>query len=155
MKLGFLAGLVLIAATPVTTSWLVGDLTDEESLRLAAEGVPLDYGIDPITFGPTGDRIIGVVACAAAVIAWGILVQSTVTSRLHRGWWLVLVPLVAAGIITGFAWRVWTAGGIGANIGAGLVIIVGGPLVLGLLIAAAVPAVMLLRDGRDPARTGR
>ncbi|MEU5791449.1 hypothetical protein ABZ754_27460 [Micromonospora purpureochromogenes] len=39
-----------------------------------------------------------------------------------------------------FAWRVLTAGGIGANIGAGLTIMFGGPILAVLLIAAAVAA---------------
>lgn len=49
-------------------------------------------------------------------------------------WWSVLVPLMAAGFITGAGWRVMTAGVIGANIGAGLVVLFGSPLVAALLV---------------------
>lgn len=128
----------------------MGDLTDETSRRLAAEGVQLDYGIEPVSFGPAGDRIVGVLAFVAVVAAFGLFLWATVTSRLYPGWWLVLLPLVLAGVIIGYAWRVLTAGGIGANIGAGIVITFGGPFVIGLLIAPAVPAVMMWREGRRP-----
>ncbi|PRX16521.1 hypothetical protein CLV67_119102 [Actinoplanes italicus] len=153
MRLPLPAGVVLVLATPVAISWLVGDLTDPTSLALAAEGVDLDYGIEPITFGPTGDRIVGITACVAVLFSLGLLVQQTVTSRFRGGWWAVLLPLVAVGVILGYGWRVFTAGGIGANIGAGLVLLLGGPLALGLLLAAIVPAMILLRERPTKATT--
>ena len=55
--------------------------------------------------------------------------------------------LLAAGFIAGASWRVMTAGVIGANIGAGLVIMLGGPLVLGLVIWALAFSVHLARAG--------
>jgi hypothetical protein len=148
MRLSLPAGIVLILAMPVATAWLVGDLTDAEALALAAEGVPLDYGIEPISFGPGADRSIGIMACVAVMAAFAVLVLETLAARLRRAWWTVLLPLAAAGVVVGFGWRVWTAGGIGANIGAGLVLLLGGPLLLGLVIAALVPAVLLIRAHR-------
>jgi hypothetical protein len=146
MRLTLPAGVTLVLATPVAVSWMVGDLTDDVSLELAAQGVALDYGIDPITFGSTGDRIVGIAACVAVLASVALLAQQTIAGRMRGGWWAVLAPLVAVGILVGFAWRVWTAGGIGANIGAGLVVLFGGPLALGLLLAALVSAVILLRS---------
>ncbi|NHO83155.1 hypothetical protein [Micromonospora sp. CMU55-4] len=55
----------------------------------------------------------------------------------------MLLPLGGAGVVVGFAWRVLTAGGFGANIGAGLTIIFGGPLLAVPLTAAAVAALQL------------
>lgn len=133
-----LASLVLVLATPVAVWWLVGDLTDGRARRLAAEGVALDYAVRPVSLGPAGDRIVGVLACVAAVLALGVLVRATAVRRLDAGWWTVLAPLVAAGALVGFAGRVVTAGGVGANIGAGLMVLAGGPALVVLLVVAAV-----------------
>ncbi|TYB35484.1 hypothetical protein FXF50_23955 [Micromonospora sp. AP08] len=137
------AALVLILATPVASWGLIGDLTNEEARQLAAEGVELDYAIRPVSLGPVGDRIVGVLACIGVIGALALLVRDTYTCRLDSRWWRVLLPLVGAGVVVGFTWRVLTAGGIGANIGAGLIIIFGGPLLAVLLIAAAVAALHL------------
>jgi hypothetical protein len=48
--------------------------------------------------------------------------------------------LLVAGMIMAYGYRVMTAGVIGANIGAGIIIMFGTPLVLGLLVSAAVLA---------------
>jgi len=51
---------------------------------------------------------------------------------------------MAAGFITGAGWRVMTAGVIGANIGAGFVIMVGSPLVTALLVWAVARSIYLV-----------
>lgn len=140
-----LPSLLLVLATPVAVWWLIGDLTDSEARRLAAEGVALDYAVRPVGLGPAGDRIVGVLACVAAAIALGVLVRSTLVRGLDARWWTVLLPLVAAGALVGFAGRIVTAGGIGTNIGAGLTVLVGGPVLVVLLLVAAVGA-WRLRD---------
>ncbi|GAA4568430.1 hypothetical protein GCM10023176_22820 [Micromonospora coerulea] len=134
--------LVLILATPVASWWLVGDLSEE-----VAEGVELDYGIPPLSLDPLGDGVVGVLACIAAIRALALLVSATSSRRLDSRWWLVLLPLVGAGVLVGFAWRVLTAGVIGANIGGGLTIIFGGPL-LGVLLIAAAAAALQIRWSR-------
>jgi hypothetical protein len=53
-------------------------------------------------------------------------------------------PVVAAGFIAGAGWRVLSAGVAGANIGAGFVVLLGGPMVLVLLVWAMGFAVYLL-----------
>lgn len=151
MRLSLIAGVVFTLSVPVAIAWLVGDLTDPVSLQLAAEGVELDYGIDPVSFGPAADRIIGAGACVAVVLAFAGLLRQTLTGRLRAAWWTVLLPLAAAGVIVGYGWRVWTAGGIGANIGAGIVTFFGGPLVIGMIVAALVAAVTLIRAARQEA----
>ena len=55
----------------------------------------------------------------------------------------MLGPLVASAALIGFAWRVMTAQVIGANIGAGCVILFGGPLLLALLWWAVASAISL------------
>jgi len=62
--------------------------------------------------------------------------------------WSVLVPLMAAGFITGTGWRVMNAGVIGANIGAGLVVLCGSPLVAALLVWAVARSIYLVHRRR-------
>ncbi len=135
-----LPSLLLVLATPVAVWWLVGDLTGGEARRLAAEGVALDYAVRPVSLGTVGDRVAGVLACVAAVVALGVLVRATAVRGLDPRWWTVLTPLVAAGALVGFAGRVVTAGVIGANIGAGLLVLAGGPALVVLLLVAAIAA---------------
>lgn len=62
-----------------------------------------------------------------------------------------------AGLLVGVGWRVLTAGVIGANIGAGLVIVFGGPVVAGLLLWALGRGVWLAnhRPGHRPSGDNR
>lgn len=56
----------------------------------------------------------------------------------------MLISLLAADFIAGAGWRVMTAGVIGANIGAGMVIMIGGPVFAALLVSALAGARYLL-----------
>ncbi|MBG0562502.1 hypothetical protein [Actinoplanes aureus] len=136
-----LAAIVLLLAVPVASWWLIGDLTSESLRQLEADGVPLDYGsFGPGTLGPAADRTLGIVACVAAAGALGVLIRSAATRRLDARWWLALVPLIAVGVFAGWAWRVMTMGVIGANIGAGLLVLfvmgAAGILLVGVAVAA-------------------
>jgi hypothetical protein len=64
---------------------------------------------------------------------------------VDRRWWEVIGPLVVAGLMVGVGWRVLTAGVVGANIGAGLALMTGGPVVAALLLWALVRALLLVR----------
>lgn len=66
----------------------------------------------------------------------------------------MLIPLAVAGVIAGAGWRVLTAGVIGANIGAGLVVFLAGPLV-GVLVVWALAFAGYLLSGTGHARTPR
>jgi hypothetical protein len=57
------------------------------------------------------------VASATVVLAPG-----TVLGRLDPRWWAVLTPLAVTGVIVGWGYLVVTADVIGANLGAGLVV---------------------------------
>lgn len=57
---------------------------------------------------------------------------------------------MAAGFITGAGRRVMTAGAIGANIGAGLVVLFGSPLVAALLVWAVARSIYLVHRRRHP-----
>ncbi|MEV2241691.1 hypothetical protein [Micromonospora sp. NPDC049891] len=136
----------LLLSTPVVTGWLVGDLTGDAARRLAAEGESLDYAVEPVSLGAVGDRVLVVVASTLMVVSLVLLIRATVTRKVDPRWWFVLVPLVLAGMLTGLAWRIVTAGAIGANIGAGLVVLAGGPVLLVLLGVAAVQTARLRRE---------
>lgn len=144
-----LAGLSLVIAVPVLTWWLVGDLS---TASLAEDP---DYAVSPLPVSPTTERAVGTASLALAVGAVAVLTWAARRQALDRRWWTVLVLLVAAGGIVGLGWRVLTAGVIGANIGAGLFVLVGGPLVAALLLFALARSVFLLmRADRNRPQVG-
>lgn len=117
------------------------------------------WWLTPDGSGPGGGAALGQLAGVAAVVvlAWSVVTLAVATrrGRLDRRWWTVLALLgvVAAGC--GVFWRVATATVIGANIGAGLLIVLGGPVALVLLVAAALVARSILtRPGRDRLESG-
>ncbi|MYT17476.1 MULTISPECIES: hypothetical protein [unclassified Streptomyces] len=100
------------------------------------------------------ETTLGVVCLVLAVVSGAVLVHASRRGTLERRWWPVLLPLVAAGLITGAAGRMVTMGTqveSGANIGAPLVGLAAGAAVLGLLVAALVA---WLRSGRPSAERG-
>ncbi|HEV8528982.1 MAG TPA: hypothetical protein VGS60_15765 [Actinomycetes bacterium] len=130
------AALGLLLAAPVATWWLVGDL----STVPVSDG--RDYAFQPWPIDPAVARAAG--AGSLVVVAVAVVVLGWSTVRLDTRWCAVLVPLAAAGFIAGAGWRVMTAGVAGANIGAGFVVLLGGPLVLVLLVWALALAAYLL-----------
>lgn len=99
------------------------------------------------------DRAAGLASALLAAVALLILVWFTVRHLFDVRWWTVLGPLMAAGFITGAGWRVMTAGVIGANIGAGFVVLAGTPLIAALLVWAVARSIYLvLHRPRHPGR---
>ena len=145
--LSSLIGLVITA--PVAAWWLIGDLSSAEAI---AGGIELDYAHRAVTFGAGADQAIGVLACIVVAGTVAVLLWAAVTRRLDPGWWLMVLPLVAAGCLASYLWRVSTAGVIGANIGAGLMTFLGGPVAVALLAFAAV---MGRRQYRNDLRRSR
>jgi len=136
------AGLVL--AFPVATWWLVGDLS-----TVPASEHP-DFAFRPFDISRGTERAAGLASALLAAVMLLMLVWFTVRHLFDARWWTVLVPLMAAGFIAGAGWRVMTAGVIGANIGAGFVIMVGGPLVAALLVWAVARSSYLVHRLRHP-----
>jgi hypothetical protein len=96
---------------------------------------------------------------ATPIAVWWMVGDRTTTSALlgatWRGrfpatWWGVLVPLLVAGAFCGAGWRVITAGVVGANIGGGLLLVSGVPIVVTLIGVAVVVAWSLRRQRRHP-----
>ena len=122
------AGLVL--AVPEVTWWLVGPL-DTAPARSG-----LDYAFRPWPISPAEARAAGLAASVVAVVSLTALGRETIRRRMEARWWWVLVPLLAAGFLAGAGWRVMTAGVLGSNIGAGFVVMIGGPLIAILVMWA-------------------
>ena len=134
-----MAGVVLVTAMPVATWWLVGDLSTE---------LPdPDYLIRPLDIGDTAEHVIGVGAVVLMAASGLALVVAGLRGRVDRRWWLVLGEMSVAGALIGAGSRVLTAGVIGANIGAGLVLGVGVPIVV-FLVGSAVVDWLSLRARR-------
>ena len=119
------------AAVPVA-AWLVGDLSYQGPVdpRLPY----LDYLYRPLPVSAAAHAVAGTIGLL-------VLLPAAVIAASRPGLRLTLGCLIGAGALTGLLYRIVTAGVIGANIGAGLSLIIGGPLLLALLVAGVVLAV--------------
>lgn len=145
------AATVLVAAVPVAAWGLLGQ---QNSGELPAS--QLDYAFQPFGIPDGLDTVLGAIALVLAGVGATLLVRASRSGGMDKRWWGVLAPLVMAGVLVGVGWRVLTAGVIGANIGAGLVIFFGGPVVAGLLLWALGRGVWLAnhRPGGDSSPGG-
>ena len=136
------AGLVL--TFPVATWWLVGDQS-----TVSASAHP-DFAFRPFDVSRGVEHAAGRASVLLAAAMLLLLVWFTVRHLFDARWWSVLVPLMAAGFITGAGWRVMSAGVIGANIGAGIVVLFGVPLVAALLVWAVARSIYIVHRLRHP-----
>ncbi len=120
-----------------TTWWLVGDLTETTSGSIT-------YAIEPPDISTGWVRAIGIASAVIGGIAVAASLYGSATARWDPGWRWVVAMVAGAGMIVGYGWRVMTAGVAGANQGAGLVVLLGAPIVTGLLATAAVRSYQLL-----------
>jgi hypothetical protein len=132
-----------LAATPVAVWWLVGDLS-----AAVPAGTALDHLIRPPAVDPGAERVIGIASVVLAGLTLALLAWASRRHRFDRRWWAALLPALAGVAIAGLGWRVATAGTIGPNIGAGLMIFIGGPVVGVLLLWAVGWSVRLLLSSR-------
>ena len=118
-----------MAASPIVTWVAIGDLSEPD---LADP----DYFLRPPTIEPAIETAAGWVSAAVIVGAVVAFVAGHRFGRLTVRQTLALVPTLLIGAFIGMAGRVLTAGGVGANIGAGLVVMAS-PFVLAPLAAMA------------------
>jgi hypothetical protein len=118
-----------LVSTPVVVAWLVGDQSSPGFARHE-----LDYAWGPVNIPPVLG-LISVVVLAVSGVALGALFWKR---SLHRSWLPVVIMLAGAGVVLGYTWRVFTAGVIGANIGAGILMVFGGPLFLVYLLVTLI-----------------
>lgn len=135
-----LAGAVaLVLAVPVAAWWLIGDRYSTLYPSPISSSV-----IRPFPISPAAERAAGTGAVLAVIVAAAWLTWASLRHGFDLRWWSVLGPLLLAGILAGFGWRVLTARMDGANIGAGCLILSGGPVVAALLGWAVTRSLTLL-----------
>lgn len=132
-----LAAVLALPAALLASVWLVGDL----SYTGPVEG-ELDVAVRPV--GLPGGVVTGSGIGALAVLA--LTAPPALRRRGTRAGWLLLA---ASGALLGLTYRTVTAGGIGANIGAGLALMFLVPLAV-VLTALACRA-LLAGTGRSSA----
>ncbi|AZM50265.1 hypothetical protein DMB38_34805 [Streptomyces sp. WAC 06738] len=137
-QLSAVAAVGLVLACPVWVWWVIGPLD--------ADFDDLDYYIRPPELPPGLEPALGITGIAVAVVCGLVLVVATCLEWFDWRWWQVIGPLVLAGMGTGYGWRILTAGGIGANIGAGFVMFFGVPALVATLVWALVRSVLLVRQ---------
>jgi hypothetical protein len=108
-------------------------------------GSTADYAVQPPEFPPGLEAATGVFALLLTIATVAVLGWATATRRLSARWWVVVPAVAAAGWTIGLIGRTMTAAVIGANIGAGLAVLVLGPIVVALLLWSAGWAAILVR----------
>lgn len=123
------AGIAL--ATPFLVWFAIGD----RSFR-GTGGVGLSHGYGPYQVGPESGYIVGGTAVVVAAASLAALVIRSRHGAADKRTWAVVAALAMAGAVAAAGWRVMTAGGVGANIGAGFVLLLAPMLIAGLLVWA-------------------
>jgi len=125
------AALALASAASVVTWWAVGDLSYTGASSL---GPFRDHLVQPLKISSGAETLIGLLSTAVVVAACAVLLRPGSAPRRDRRLLAVLLPLLVAGVFLGCGWRVLTAGVVGANIGGGLLELVGGPLMVAVVV---------------------
>ena len=122
-----------VPASALLAAWLFGDvstgLPDERTFVLA----PL-----------LSERALA----GAGLFGLVLLAVAAQAVRSARALWPVFACLTAVGLGLGWAYRIFTAGVGGANIGAGLLALIGGPLAL-VVVAVALQEAVRRRPQRQ------
>lgn len=122
-----------VVTAPVLLASVPGGWFDED-----VEG--LNRNVQPLDLPDALHVAICVLAVAALAVACPVLLSPAGRQALGRTDVRVAAPLLFAGLYAAFTYRVLTAAVTGANIGGGLLLLVGVPLVPGLIVLAAVNA---------------
>lgn len=145
------AATVLVLVTPVL-AWLA--LGNEAATGFAPS--ELSYVARAPEISTAAQWSAGVGGAAVALVALRVLhcAGRPAAPPRRRLWWLLLGPFLAAGVFAAMLGRTMTAGGIGANIGYG-VMVMATPVVLGGLGLLALVACVQLFRGRADVPGGR
>jgi hypothetical protein len=139
-----LAAVVLVLATPVVAWWTVGDLSE------SVDRTNADYVVHPLRIDPAIEASLDTTTSILGSASLLILVTGTRRRLIDHRWWGMLLPLVLVGACCGLAFRAMTAGVHGANIGAGMVVLVGPALILLALAWSAGTLLVILRSRARP-----
>lgn len=119
------AAVVMVLATPVAAFWLLGDQSIDRDPEDLDHMVRLQVSTDAI-------RVAGIIALAAWVIA-AIVILARYGARPPADAARLVSSLVVAGSMVAGIGRTVTAGTIGANIGGGLAVLAGPPILLAVI----------------------
>jgi hypothetical protein len=158
--------IVLVVATPIAAWWLVGSIPPEVD-DLTGQRLPAweyTYSYQAPDIDPRLAALAGRLAVVVALVAAGPAAVLIAARGARKRWMMVLLAVVVAGIIAGWGERTLTAPTIGANIGAGMVLTFGVPLILGLvgwslwvgakLLTPVPPTVRMAPDSSPPTNSG-
>jgi hypothetical protein len=120
---------VIVVSAPVAAWWLIGDMSE---VSLSGR-YPPDYVLRAPEIPGWIVPLLGALALLATVACTGFLVRSVLRGTLDRRWVSAVGCLALAGLLLAAIGRVFTAGTHGANIGAGLAMMFGGPVVIALV----------------------
>jgi hypothetical protein len=116
-----------VVALPVLSWWLVGDLS---STAAVGAGDRLSRVVQPPVLGRPAAVAVVVLAAVVVAAALAVLLRRGGALRRRPLWWFVAVPLALTAAAAGAGGRVLTAATVDANIGAGLVVLLGVPLLV-------------------------
>lgn len=118
-----IAGCVLLIVTPVVSWWIVGDSPERVENP--------SYILRPQSLSTSTERTLGIGALVLWVGALVVLIASRRLIDVRKGAGFACFVVSAA--IVGGGYRVLTWGASGANLGGGLVVLFGVPLVVVLV----------------------
>jgi hypothetical protein len=141
-----LSGFGAVFAMPFVAWWLIGDQS-ETNLRPRDE---LDYVSRAPAISGRVTAIVGAIALVIVVV--GVVVHFIAAKRglLDLRWLAVLATFLIAGFLLAAIGRAVTAGVVGANIGGGMAIVFGLPVVALLIGYAVVQATWLIASKHRP-----
>jgi hypothetical protein len=126
-QLAVAAAIVLVLAVTIVTWWQIGDQSSTTPDNA-------DYVIrPPFRLSAAAERAVGTSSAALGIVAALWLIWASLGHGFRPAWWSVAGPLLLLGMLLGTGWRVFSAGVIGANIGAGLFVFVAGPVIVAVL----------------------
>ena len=119
---------LLILSVPVAAWWLIGDLSESAGDYFMLRPLTIEVGSEPM---------FGVLAGIAAIVGAALVLRGRSLLRLAPTLWeQALLLTVGAEVGIAFVYRVFTAGVVGANIGGGMMLLMGVPLVAFMLALA-------------------
>ena len=136
------AFLLPVAALPAAW-WLIGDQSSD-----MPPGAKLDYYLGPWRFPAALETTAGVLGLLIAVVAVAVLLHAGRSGTWDPRWQTVVSTLTVVTVLLAVGLRILTAGGIGANIGAGMALLGLFPIAGLLLALAAYRIWTILRPGR-------
>ena len=142
------SGIGAIVAMPFAAWWLIGD----QSTKTSRPRDQLEQLWQAPAISGRVTAIVGAIALAIAAVGVVACVVAVRRRMIDDPWLLVLFAFLAAGGLVGFIGRAFTAATIGANIGAGVVMITVVPTVFVLTGYGFLQAAwLIIRRHRPPA----